>query len=100
MIWIALVLIALVFLVLYYVYTQGKRKHENEVKGDDFNVRPKDEFEIEFKISFPLKNGEYRETSSMKINVTAESPQQAKKKVVDHVMSKVQVTVTNHRRII
>lgn len=96
----ALGCIALLLFGVYYAYTQGKRKHESDHKGEEFNVRPKDEYEIEFKISFPLKDGGYRETSTMKINVTAESPQQAKKKLIIHVMSKVQVTVTSHKRIV
>lgn len=97
LIWISFILI---MGALIFVYYKGMRKHQKDQKNDEFNVRPKDEYEIEFKISFPLKDGGYRETSTMKINVTAESPQQAKKKLITHVMSKVQVTVTSHKRIV
>lgn len=64
------------------------------IRKKEMRVIPLDTFNIKFKISFPLKDGSYRETSLIRIEVPADSPGLAKRKLIKHVMSKVKVVIS------
>lgn len=52
-------------------------------------------YDFQFRISFPIGGGSYRETGSINVTIPANSKVEAKNKLKEFVLQKVQVTVVN-----
>ena len=52
-------------------------------------------YQFHFRVSFPLSDGLYRETGVIKIDIPANNPEQAKRKLNRYVMKKVKTVVVS-----
>lgn len=61
--------------------------------SDSWMFTGTDKYNFQYRISFPMGNGSYRETGTINVTIPADSPQEAKQKLIKFVRQKVQVTV-------
>ena len=61
--------------------------------SDSWMFTGTDKYHFQYRISFPIGNGSYRETGTINVTIPADSPQEAKQKLIKFVRQKVQVTV-------
>ena len=61
--------------------------------SDNWMFTGTDKYHFQYRISFPMGNGSYRETGTINVTIPADSPTEAKLKLIKFVRQKVQVTV-------
>lgn len=61
--------------------------------SDSWMFTGTDNYHFQYRISFPMGNGSYRETGIINVTIPADSPQEAKQKLIKFVRQKVQVTI-------
>jgi len=63
--------------------------------SDSWMFTGTDKYHFQYRISFPMSNGSYRETGTINVTIPADSATEAKQKLVKFVRQKIQVTVIN-----